>query len=164
MQTAIWRALLLALSPAPDSPVRKSGASTPLFATFEPLVGGPQWLPLHVVVEVDGEAFDFLPLEPTAPSTALSLASGGAAPGLVRCRTSLRRPSSTRSVAIGSTTKTAAALLQHARSHDTGLRLLQNDCWTFAASLRDFACAEEDGAAVGGPLETSCRENCPDRR
>lgn len=124
---------------APRAAVATSPAaeSSRLIACFEPLVGGPSFLPLHVVIEheASGSCFDFLPKDPLALETTLALVTGAAVPGKVRHRTARR---SRRGVVLGATTKSVDAILNMARQQPSELRLLRNDCWSFAARVRDF--------------------------
>jgi len=111
-----------------------------LLVRFEPLVGGPRFLPLHVVVEHGEMEFDFLPVAPRAPSTALALLSGGATEGRIRCRPRTSRAAPR--ALVGMAIKEGVEISSYATELSMELRLQGNDCWTFAANLRDFACAE----------------------
>ena len=136
---AFIQALLQLPLQAPPAAVATSPAaeSSRLIACFEPLVGGPSFLPLHVVIEheASGSCFDFLPEDPLALETTLALVTGAAVPGKVRHRTARR---SRRGVVLGATTKSVDAILNMARQQPSELRLLRNDCWSFAARVRDF--------------------------
>ena len=141
----VWPLLLLPSPPVaqPTSPIEhEAGVNADLFATLEPLVGGPPWLRLHIVLHLEGTAFDFLPCEPLAPRTASALLTGAAVPGDIRCR-ERRRP--TACVLLGRTARTTDELIAHAKRHPSALALGRNDCWTFAASLRDFALLKTEG-------------------
>ena len=141
MALSITRAFvhaLLQLPPAPRaSPTSPVAESSRLIACFEPFVGGPSFLPLHVVIEheASGSCFDFLPKDPLALETTLALVTGAAVPGLVRHRTARR---SRRGAVLGATTKSIDAIQNMTRQHPSELRLLRNDCWSFAARVRDF--------------------------
>jgi hypothetical protein len=144
MHATLLRALLF----SPAAPVPAASARD-VIAELRPLVGGPPFLPLHVVVQHGGREYDFLPQRPTAPQTLAALATGGAVEGRVRCRAVLVRGASARwRVTLGKSSVAPDALEQFARGHPRALRLLQNDCWTFAHAVSQHALTEQgDGAS-----------------
>ena len=142
---SIWQAALLWLAPAASPLPTTPPTESEIGAYFEPLVGGPRWLPLHVVVVADGMRFDFLPDAPQEPSTALALLTGGGTPGTVRCRPARPQSRGTRTVLLGTSAKSAADLEAFALSYPTSLSLGRNDCWSFACNLRRFACDDKGG-------------------
>jgi hypothetical protein len=149
----LWRALLFP-SPVPPPAVTTHGDAAcmaPIYAELQPLVGGPAWLPLHVALLCgDGEdavQYDFLPQSPSASTTAATLLTGGGVAGVVRCRPrpSRARAVPQRSVLLGHTKKSQDALAEYAEAQPRQLRLLRNDCWTFAACVASHA-LDDNGA------------------
>lgn len=125
-------------------------ASIELFTRSSPLVGGPSWLRLHqsVIVRATGDAarpvcFDFLPVNPTAPSTASRLLLGRAVPGVVR-RVELTPTSLLGDDAVlrGSTDRSMDDLERWAFDFPQELVLYgarQNHCRDFVSRFLEFA-------------------------
>jgi len=152
----LWSPLWLlrtSLSPpsGPSAPDEK-----PLFIGLRPLVGGPSFLPLHVEVAAHDLVFDFLPENPTAGSTTAALALGQGVAGSIRVRPLRSECKPPRWRLIGYTSRPAEELSAHANSQPSELRLLDNNCWTFAASLTRYAVGSgapgemRDGEGIGG--------------
>ena len=130
----LWAALLLPTAPLSPPPP----STTPLYACLQPLVGGPRFLPVHVVLRLDGTMYDFLPERPTAADTTLSLLSGRSVPGDIRCRTTAA-PLDARWRLVGHTRKSSDDIGAFAQSQPSALALVRNDCWTFASALASYA-------------------------
>jgi hypothetical protein len=114
---------------------------------YSPLLGGPEWLPLHVKVVAQSPStlysWDFVPLNATDPAVLGQLLSLQPVPGVIRKRT---RPIPV-SLALESTRKDGILLQAKGDAFcdlysDTNLHLLTNNCWTFA--LRLFENLSED--------------------
>uniref|UniRef100_A0A7S3L5A7 DUF4105 domain-containing protein n=1 Tax=Amphora coffeiformis TaxID=265554 RepID=A0A7S3L5A7_9STRA len=108
-----------------------------------PLIGGPQWLPLHVKLILrnvdDGSRYvlyDFIPLDATDKEV------------LARLTTFQNVPGEIRSTIVGSTklaTHSTISLLdddlvyqraqEYCENYPRELNLLTNNCWTFAIGL-----------------------------
>ena len=102
----------------------------------------PRQAAVHRAVCVSGAdsntVYDFLPLHPTAPRTALALLSGQSVEGLTRERSLSRLP--TRNCEyLGEAEVSQDQALQKARlfckSYDLQLALGRNDCWRFCEEL-----------------------------
>ena len=107
-------------------------------------------MPLHVEVAAHDLVFDFLPENPTAGSTTATLALGQGVAGSIRVRPLRSECKPPRWRLIGYTSRPAEELSAHANSQPSELRLLDNNCWTFAASLARYAVGEmRDGEGIG---------------
>ena len=117
-----------------------------LYRARYPLVGGPAFLKLHVAVLYESESkltqFDFLPINPTALTTAAKLLTLQRTEGVCRERELKFRPRGIEK--IGETRATLDDLRGYTREHDTALHLIENSCSTYADRLLQvFVIADE---------------------
>lgn len=124
-----------------------SGQSTPtpggsLFLRRTPLIGGPEWLPLHVQVCFQTKdalyTWDFVPLRATEFTTLQRLVTWQDVPATVRSRKTTREGyeelingSARDNVAL----ETAVSFCN--QYPGDRLHLANNNCWTFALQLHD---------------------------
>lgn len=133
--SSLWLLILIRCSVFLWKIPTKVNALEPRFIpqfTFQPLIGGPSWLKLHVQVNlVDSydsndsnndnnntqirHKFDFVPLDAADPKTLLRLLTLQSVPGQIRTFQSTHSPS-----------------LQFCQQYNTQLHLMYNNCWTFA--------------------------------
>uniref|UniRef100_A0A7S3ER21 Uncharacterized protein n=1 Tax=Haptolina ericina TaxID=156174 RepID=A0A7S3ER21_9EUKA len=135
----LWRDILLSRWQKPPPPLP---CTRPIYAATEALIGGPSFLQLHVCVRHEGMRYDFVPLEPNRPSTALALLTGGGVDGVLRCRRVQPRAQPTRWVLLGHTSRRSEEMAAFAQQHCSVLTLSSNNCWTFARALLDYALDE----------------------
>ena len=147
----LWQAMLLPppLQPPHVTTEASPCAALPVRAELQPLVGGPTWLPLHVVVLVGEVQYDFLPSSPQSQKTIVGLLSGRAVPGRVRARSHALAGSKRKRVLLGHTSVSHEDLQAFARTRTSRLRLFENDCWTFASAISAYALTDGNGQLRG---------------
>jgi len=126
-----------------------------LYLQASPLIGGPSWLPLHVqvVIESDSDRYkwDFVPLDPTEPSTLGRLLFLQAVPGEIRSLSTKQISGDEQEQVLNKPEsmipKTESLLLRAQEFcdsyQDRNLHLLYNNCWTFAFQLCSHLGTEE---------------------
>jgi hypothetical protein len=121
----LWQAILFPPLQPPQlaSPPARL---TAVHAELQPLVGGPSWLPLHVVVDVGDVQYDFLPCSPVAQETTVKLLSGRAVPGIVRARARPASSTRRRRVLLGYSSSSQEDLQVFAKARTSSLRLFEN--------------------------------------
>ena len=116
-------------------------ARAPVSVAVKPLIGGPQWLPVHLALLIGSTTFDFVPARPRERATAVTLLRGGEVDGEVRIRECME--SEQRWLRIGETRRSMKDLRAFARARPERLSLVRNNCWTFALALGMFALLAE---------------------
>ena len=120
------------------APPPPNAGDTPIYGRLQPLVGGPAFLPLHVQIAYNGTRYDFLPLDPTAPTTTSALLRGGSVEGEIRIASVPEESLSSRWQLIGYSGRPAADLRDFAEAQPTALSLRSNNCFTFGRALTEF--------------------------
>ncbi|KAL1510143.1 hypothetical protein AB1Y20_006475 [Prymnesium parvum] len=145
----LW--LALPLSPAVTPLPPPAGAAyVPVYARTQPLIGGPSFLRLHVLVRHGLTTFEFIPARPRDPRAAAALLLGQAVDGRVRCaHVRLAERGSWR--LLGYSRRQSAEVEAFARRQPSRLSLLSNNCWTFARAVVEFAelCESPPDTPVG---------------
>ena len=140
----LWLALQLA-PPALSAPAAPADR-VPLYATTEPLIGGPAFLALHVCIRHGDLLIDFVPRRPTALETTAGLLSGGGVAGQIRCRPAGASVASERWRLLGYSARSTEEMEAYARRQSDVLSLRTNNCWTFARAVVDYAQSELEGS------------------
>lgn len=103
-----------------------------------PLIGGPPFLPVHCkVVLHDRYGFDFVPVNPTSPTTLLQLVTLKSVPGDARILPSKDVQSKDGSLPMLSRAR------EFCTDYSKDLHLIQNNCWAFAYEMIEYIQKEE---------------------
>jgi hypothetical protein len=106
------------------------GVASNIQCRFSPLVGGPEWLPVHVKIVVDEEhIFDYVPQNATSSVTLTKLLSLQAVPADARIF------SDTDEKGVSTSVERARAFCNE---YDKDLHIVTNNCWTFALDLISY--------------------------
>ncbi|VEU35755.1 unnamed protein product [Pseudo-nitzschia multistriata] len=109
-----------------------------------PLIGGPEWLPVHCkVVLGDRYVFDFIPLNAASKQTIQRLTGLQAVPAIVRTIQKNQSQAEVRTDFTGKwdgdgdeLTKTyVEKAVRFCEDYDRDLHLIKNNCWSFAFDL-----------------------------
>uniref|UniRef100_A0A7S4A9J1 Uncharacterized protein n=1 Tax=Pseudo-nitzschia australis TaxID=44445 RepID=A0A7S4A9J1_9STRA len=113
-----------------------------------PLIGGPDWLPVHCKVVVDDSyVFDFIPLNAASPETLQKLISLQAVPATVRTRQKNHKREAQETEHQNSENKSDNEEVkkiyieradQFCKEYDRDLHLINNNCWSFAFDLIQY--------------------------
>jgi hypothetical protein len=106
------------------------GVASNIQCRFSPLVGGPEWLPVHVKIVVDKEhIFDYVPQNATSPATLTKLLSLQAVPANARIF------SDNDETSVSTSVERARVCC---KAYDKDLHIVTNNCWTFALDLISY--------------------------